>query len=245
MIREKAFFLLISIVLFLSACGRFPAQSSGGHASHNSAKPSGTAPLGTSAASSSLSASTTGETPIANFNNVYSPSLILQGGTLVMYFGGWVEASQAHDHIYRAECQGPMGPCQAPVKVIDSVALGFQHLNDPSVIQLPSGQYLMYMTGVAITGNGLVATDNHVYVSSSSDGIHWSSLALIAADIWMPSATLNAANEVLLFGTTTAFGETVVYNLGPSGGSIRSRSAVSRTVANTLEMRRRSPPAFT
>ncbi len=52
-----------------------------------------------------------------------------------MYFGGWDNPGQTHDNIYRAECP-VLGSCQGAALLLDSAALGFEHLNDPSVLLL-------------------------------------------------------------------------------------------------------------
>jgi len=166
------------------------------------------------------------QSPGVEAENVYSPSMVIQGGTLVMYFGGWYRSNQVHDNIYRSECRSPLQKCEAAASLLDSQALGFAHLNDPSVLLLPNGLYLMYMTGVIAGEDGLIATKNHVYYSTSKDAIHWNKPALIAGDIWMPSATLDAQNNVLVFGNSTVDGRIVRYNLGPAGNKVISRDVL-------------------
>lgn len=168
-----------------------------------------------------------GATPAVESINVYSPSLIIQGGTLVMFFGGWETPGQVNDKIYRAECHQDLGACDPPALMLDSVALGFQHLNDPSVIQMPGGYFIMYMTGVPAGGNGLIMTNNSTYYSVSSDAIHWTPPQLLVQNLWMPSATIGPDGDVLLYGNLTSGDAIIQYDLGQSGINIQSTTVVN------------------
>lgn len=168
------------------------------------------------------------ETATRSSNNIYSPNFIIQGGTPVMYYGGWEQAGQLHDNIYRAECHGAVTACDAGALIIDSAAEGFEHLNDPALVTLTGGRYLMYMTGVVAGANGLVLGDNKVYLATSTDAIHWSRPQLLLSDVWLPSATLDAGGNVILYGngngTTAEY--LIRYNLGPNGNQVLERRAI-------------------
>ena len=162
-----------------------------------------------------------------NANNVYSPSLIIQGGTLVMYFGGWYEAGQTHDNIYRSECP-TIGTCQSAALLLDAAALGFEHLNDPSVIQLSNGTYLMYLTGVYAGVQALNAENNHIFISSSGDAINWSKPQEIISELWLPSATVGPNGHVYVYGNCSNCNNGMVrYDLGASGNQVVAREIVS------------------
>jgi len=171
-------------------------------------------------------AAPTGYAPALSGNDIYSSSFIIQGGTLVMYFGGWYLDGETHDTIYRSACHPGLSICDAPYALIDTVASGFNLLNDPVVLYMPAGYYIMYMTGVTAPSN-VVETDNSTYYATSWDGITWSKPALLEADIWVPAATLAPNGDVLLYGNTTSGASVVQYNMGPSGVSPTSRIAIN------------------
>ncbi len=208
----------------------FPTSHGGSCATENRACQNGTLSGSAQYSSCQLIPTTVQSALSIDTNNDYSPSLILQAGTLVMYFGGWYVAGQIHDNIYRAECPNMIGHCDAAALLLDSQALGFEHLNDPSVLAMANGTWIMYMTGVRAGQSGLVAENNHVYYSTSSDAIHWSAPTMIASDIWLASATLDPSGNVLLYGNSNVNGALVQYNLGPNGINQISRTKVDSPI---------------
>ena len=171
--------------------------------------------------------STIADTVAIDAYNVYSPNAIIQGGTLVIYFGGWYQSDQTHDVIYRAECP-TLGGCAGAALLLDSVALGFEHLNDPSVILRADGTYLMYMTGVPAGQLGWGISGNHVFVSASPDVITWSQPGLLFDELWLPSATIGGDGRVYVYGNCATCGEGMVrYTLAADGLSVQAREEVS------------------
>lgn len=161
-------------------------------------------------------------------NNVYSPSLLFQGGQLYMYFGGWAQAGQTHDAIYRATCSNPY-PCSSVVKVIDPQSNGFNHINDPTIVLHPGGYYIMYMTGVRAGLDGLVASNNQIYYSTSwaNDGINWSAPQLLLDGYWLPSVTIRDG-EIYLYANSTSNGTLYRFDLGTSGAGIAASQPVNQ-----------------
>jgi len=147
--------------------------------------------------------------PVVNLTptayNVYSPDLIYQNSQLVMYSGGWLVASDIpHDAIYRSVCSSP-SVCGTPVKVLDAAPI--YQINDPSIVRMAGGYYIMYMTGN--TG-----TVNNIYFSTSWDGILWGPPTLLIAAHWLPSATVKDGHVYL---HATQSGPLELYDLGVSG----------------------------
>jgi hypothetical protein len=188
----------------------------------------------------------TAEQSGARANDVYSPKLIYQTingkPVLVMYFGGWYRTNPytlPNDSIYRAVCSAPT-QCGAAQKVIDPVAAGLGSaamLNNPTIVQLNNfgrPYLLMYMTGV--TGddrtNGQTVQNNQIYWSMSwaDDGVNWSKPQLLLNDAWLPSATLDANNNVILYANTN-WNENPYFlsrwNLGQSGIAVARQQPVS------------------
>jgi len=162
---------------------------------------------------------------IGSANNIYSPTFIVEGGTLVMYFGGWLASGQINDNIYRSECHNGVGACDSPALIFDSAKLGFQALNDPTIVTMPGGYYLMYMTG--LEKGCLVTKCNHVYYATSYDGVTWSPPQLIVSNLWLPAATIDGNGHVILYGNPTQDGsnyrQVTRYDMGTSGiGQISS-----------------------
>jgi hypothetical protein len=178
----------------------------------------------------------TQDAPDARANDVYSPKLIYQiiagQKTLVMYFGGWYQTDSAalpNDSIYRAVCTAP-NACGLAQKVIDPVAMQMgsaSMVNDPTIVELHNNglDYLvMYMTGVTGEDRNDAATvqNNKIYysVSWATDGIHWSIPKLLFDNGWLPSATVNADGDVILYANTNWNNNPNFLsrcNLGPSG----------------------------
>jgi hypothetical protein len=178
-------------------------------------------------------------------NDVYSPKLIYQTlngqRTLVMYFGGWYRTDSEdlpNDSIYRAVCLAP-DFCGVAQKVIDPVAghLGLASMvNNPTIVELHNyGQdYLvMYMTGVtgADRNNAATVQNNKIFYSISwaADGIRWSVPKLLIDEAWLPSATVDADGNVLLYANTNWTTNPHFlsrYNLGPSGLAVSKAEPV-------------------
>jgi hypothetical protein len=146
--------------------------------------------------------------------NVYSPEPVLfQGCRPRLYFGGWHSDRDApHDSIYVADCASGTGACTNVRKVIEAKAAGLYHVNDPSIVLMPAGYYLMYMTG------SMGAEHNAIYYSTSraDDGVNWSPPALLMGDYFMPSATMRDG-RVELFANNTVNGSVVKFEMDASG----------------------------
>lgn len=168
---------------------------------------------------------------VVDAENIYSPFLLEQGGSLRMYYGGWDRQGQVHDAIYRADCPEPQwtgrswisGACRNPVKVIDAAENGFDALNDPTIVRMPGDYLIMYMTCVPGGQNGLTVTSNHICYSTSwfRDGLRWSRPTRLTNKAWLPSATIAANGRVLLFANSNQADPSVpflgVMDLGTSG----------------------------
>jgi hypothetical protein len=181
----------------------------------------------------------TSEQPGTRPNNVYGPKLIWQTingqKTLVMYFGGWYRTDPTrspNDAIYRAVCPAP-NQCGEPQKVIDPVAAGMGSaalVNNPTIVELHNGDrpYLvMYLTGV--TGDdpnsGWTPQTNKIYYATSwaDDGVNWSTPRLLIDNAWLPSATIDAGGNVILYANTNWNNNPYFmsrYNLGPGGTAV-------------------------
>lgn len=159
------------------------------------------------------------QVPLITERNVYSAEPILQKGALKLYFGGWTQQNQVHDNIYRTDCQSPSGPCTNTQTVLDSKALGFGHLNDPSIVEMPGGYYIMYMTGVEAGKNGIIASNNNTYYATSwvNDGLTWSKPQLLLEHQWLPSATVRNGSVELYVNDNAIDGSLGRFVLGPSG----------------------------
>lgn len=192
--------------------------------------------------------------PGARANDVYAPRMIYQPingvQTLVMYFGGWYRTDPEelpNDAIYRAVCTAP-DACGAVQKVIDPVAAGMgtaSMVNNPSIVELHNrGQdYLvMYMTGVAGDNrdDGETVSNNKIYysVSWAKDGVNWTVPALLLDCGWLPSATVDAAGDVILYANTNGLesaGFLARYNLGPDGTAAGGGEAVTTSTGQAYE----------
>ena len=156
---------------------------------------------------------------VHNGQNIYSPFLLRQDGMLRMYFGGWMDYGQEHDAIYRSDCPWEIAACHNTIKVIDAVAVGLKQVNDPTIVRMPGGYYIMYMTGVLPGMDGAITENNKIYYSTSwdNDGVNWSPPQLLISGAWTPSATLNQNGEVILYANSNINGLVEIYNLGQSG----------------------------
>ncbi len=153
-----------------------------------------------------------------NFNNVYSPDVILKDGWRYVYFGGWVENGQTHDNIYRMKCGNLGDGCTDLVKVLDGMAHGFDHINDPSIIRKTDGTYIMYLTGLVNGLNAFTPSNNKIYYSTSSDGVTWTAPILVISNAWLPSATIGVTGQVEVFGNETlVMGNVARFKLGANG----------------------------
>lgn len=179
-------------------------------------------------------------------NDIYSPKLIYQTingqKTLVMYFGGWYRTDPTqlpNDSIYRAVCTAPNN-CGAAQKVIDPVADGLGSaalVNNPTIVELHNfarPYLLMFMTGV--TGedrnNAWTTGNNKIYWSMSwaDDGVHWTVPQLLLDNAWLPSATLDANGNVILYANTNWNNNPWFlsrWNLGRSGITVMDHEPVA------------------
>jgi hypothetical protein len=183
---------------------------------------------------------------------VYSPATIYQGGQFVTYYGGWgpeqLTAFQAgtwpRDAIYRSVCASSTS-CPNEQKVIDSVFWGFRdaqgnvlsEINDPSIILMPAGYYIMYMTGLDLPWSpsapiaNAQASNNHVYFATSYDGVNWSQPSRLLPAQWLPSATITRTGEVYVYVNSNVDGLVRVKNMGTSGVAPQSTQVVRTTDA--------------
>lgn len=170
---------------------------------------------------------TADRTKVVDGHNLYSADLVIDGGETWMYFGGWLSEGQVHDNIYRAECTADGTICSNIQPVILAEANGFNHLNDPSIIKMPGDYYIMYMTGVKLGEDGLTASKNHLYFSTSwvGDGVTWSKPQLLIENHWLPSAVFEENGEVSVYANDNIrHGKVVRMNMGLSGvGFIESQ----------------------
>lgn len=152
--------------------------------------------------------------------NIYSPDVVLQNGKRQVYFSGWVDANQVNDGVYRMLCGNLGESCGTPVKVIDALSNGFEHVADPSIVAMPGGYYIMYTTNVLRGEDGFELESNKIYYSTSwlSDGVNWSKPKLLAEGVWLPSATIGITGYPELYANDMRFhGNIVRYALGETG----------------------------
>lgn len=195
---------------------------------------------------------------ITNEWQVYSPSVLWQNGQIAMYYGGWGSEQKAvfpnpwpRDVIYRVTCTDATH-CGNKVKVLDAADFGFRdtsgntisHLNDPTVIQMPGGYYIMYVTGLEKPWSarapiaGVEANDNHIYFTTSWDGITWGQPIKLLQDYWLPSVTVATKDiassriqrgDILLYANSNITGLVTAINMGPSGVGARWEKPISAT----------------
>lgn len=160
-------------------------------------------------------------TIILSAYNVYSPDLVYQNGQLVMYSGGWHTVNDMpSDRIYRSVCT-TTNVCGAPVEVLAPGML--YQVNDPTLVQMPGGYWIMYYTG----NTGLI---NNIYFSTSWDGIIWSTPTLLIPAHWLPSATIKNGRVYLY---TTQSGPLEMYDLGTSGVEVNNPILMSMPVGES------------
>lgn len=146
--------------------------------------------------------------------NVYSPDLVIQNSQEIMYFGGWMSAADLpYDAIYRC----PM-PCTNPREVIAPPFGSLVQVNDPTLVQMPGGYWIMYMTGSTSLGGEL--TSQGVYFATSWDGIIWSTPQLLIQGYWLPSAVLKDGRVYLYVNPTVSPNKQWRFDLGTSGVSV-------------------------
>jgi hypothetical protein len=169
----------------------------------------------------SAAAVATGAVELLSSNDVYSPSMIFIGGQLYMYFGGWMRPGQTHDTIYRMPCSNPY-PCDtsAVETLLRPQPHGFQAFNDPSIVYMPGGYYIMYFTGCR--AHCFTTPNNHVHYSTSYDGSTWGAPKLLggANTYFTPGATIGGDGHVHLLAENT--NDLTIHNLdlGTSGAAI-------------------------
>jgi hypothetical protein len=146
--------------------------------------------------------------------NIYSPEIVMQNNQTVMYFGGWMSATDLpYDAIYRC----PM-PCTTPQEVIAPPYGSLVQVNDPTLVQMPAGYWIMYMTGSTSLGGEL--TSQGVYFATSWDGIAWSTPQLLIQGYWLPSAVLKDGRVYLYVNPTVSPNKQWRFDLGTSGVSV-------------------------
>jgi eight-cysteine-cluster-containing protein len=152
--------------------------------------------------------------------NIYSPDVVSHNGVRHLYFGGWLTAGQTHDAIYRSQCGNLGDTCTNTSKVLDPQPYGFDHLNDPSLVKMPGGYYIMYMTGLVQGLDAFTASNNKIYYSTSfvTDGVNWSTPREVINNGWLPSATIGKTGQVELYANETkVHGNVVRFKMGESG----------------------------
>ncbi|MGH8082374.1 MAG: discoidin domain-containing protein [Lysobacter sp.] len=100
------------------------------------------------------------------FANIYAPSVVKNGGTWNIYFGGWDGTGDQHDRIsiVTTEDFDTMSPHQG---MIDSAS--YLHANNPSVLRLGEGAWRMCYTSLKD-----VSSLNRTMCVPSTNGIDWS-----------------------------------------------------------------------
>jgi hypothetical protein len=159
------------------------------------------------------------EVPV-NGQNVYSPTVVYQGGVRYLYFGGWLTPGQTHDAIYRTQCGNLGTPCTATQMVLNPVPYGFDHVNDPTIVSMQDGNYIMYFTGLVQGLNAFTPSNNKIYYATSraTDGVNWSAPSLVIPNAWLPSATVGPTGEVEVFANETmSVGNVVRFKMGTAG----------------------------
>lgn len=146
--------------------------------------------------------------------NIYSPEIVIQNNQTVMYFGGWMYQSDLpYDAIYRC----PL-PCTTPQEVISPPFGSLVQVNDPTLVQMPAGYHIMYMTGSTSLGGEL--TSQGIYFATSWDGIAWSTPQLLIQGYWLPSAVLKDGRVYLYINPTVSPNKQWRFDLGTSGVSV-------------------------
>lgn len=146
--------------------------------------------------------------------NIYSPEIIMQNNQMVMYFGGWMSQSDLpYDAIYRC----PL-PCTSPVEVIAPPYGSLVQVNDPTLVQMPAGYWIMYMTGS--TSLDVDVKKQGIYFSTSWDGVAWSTPQLLIPGYWLPSAVLKDGRVYLYVNPTVSPNKQWRFDLGTSGVSV-------------------------
>lgn len=106
--------------------------------------------------------------PVINGNNLYCPSIVLNGGTWNVYTGGWRDSGQTNDKIYintTTDSGFVKFKENSPVLQV-SGGSQYVHACDPSVVKQNSSLWVM-----AFTGNG--GGYDWIVVTSGTDGAAW------------------------------------------------------------------------
>lgn len=107
--------------------------------------------------------------------NIYAPTVILDGATYKMWYGGW-QVPGAQDKIYfRTSANNSNWSAPMTVLVPSQIGPGVLHVNDPSVTKhfnQTNGQlqYTMFYTVCMLPCE---QQDNQIWSSTSSNGITW------------------------------------------------------------------------
>ncbi len=156
---------------------------------------------------------------------IYSPTIVDRGAQRWICVGGWKTVLQLSDTIYCGQLVAPERVASLFV-AISPWHMGFEQVNDPSVICWPDGHCLMYFTGVALGLDGWIAANDKLYWSYSPDMVNWSQPQLLLDDMWLPSVRL-INGDVILWATSNRNGGVYQFNLGPGGLLPIGRIAVS------------------
>ncbi len=155
------------------------------------------------------------QTVSINSFNAYSAMPVIFNGSPRLYFGGWYQSTDLpHDSIYVADCPFGAGACTNVRKVLQPSVAGLYQINDPSIVLMPGGYYIMYMTGAT----NATLSSNAIYYSTSwaNDGINWSRPTLVLPGYWLPSATIKNG-RVELWANSITNGRIAKFDLGTGG----------------------------
>lgn len=158
--------------------------------------------------------------------NVYSPEIVQQNNALVMYYGGWCKVSDLPtDAIYRS-LLAPTINCSAANKVLIPSA-PYVQINDPTLVQMPGGYWIMYMTCSTSLAGELSA--QNICFATSWDGVTWSIINLLVPGYWLPSAVLKGGKVFLYANPTVSPNKQWLFDLGTSGVAIGTPVQISHS----------------
>jgi len=163
--------------------------------------------------------------------NVYSPHMQMVSGRLKMYYGGWNDAGQTHDLIYRSDCDRP-DHCtlERAIKffapgtngsIFNELPNGWIHVNDPAVVDTGTA-LMMYFTVCPGPDTERCVTDtsvNEIWWAESArdDGLNWSAPHKLLSDAWSPSVVRDLYGYLIMYANTPSTGELWSMNLAPDG----------------------------
>jgi hypothetical protein len=99
--------------------------------------------------------------------NIYAPSIVKNGDTWNIYFGGWDGTTDFFDRISLVTSKDNFNTFSPHIRVIDKNE--YTHVNNASAIKLDNGQWLLYYTTHPNINNS-----NKPAMSISTNGLNWS-----------------------------------------------------------------------